>query len=241
MAFAADVRTISGDLYNVWRPVGWKADGTRRGVIYCHGGGGGYYGWWDLMHRLCEELGTIVVSPDLVDASLPVPGATWGNDVSMTKMGAAKTALAGLGCRSDKVFLTGASMGTITALNWLRENPTLVAGITGNVGAIDADDIHDNDRASQQANIRNAYGGLAGWNAAEPTKNPIKQMTAINATGVPILLESDTTDPFCLPALTTAFGQGVTKCQVIERTGPGHFATTLLTSTYVNFYRSLNA
>jgi pimeloyl-ACP methyl ester carboxylesterase len=114
------------------------------------------------------DAGFAVLVPDCAGS------ATFGSDAAQTALGAAVTwGLAQPGVKTDKVILFGTSMGTLTALNWARANPTKVAGYVGTLPAANMSDIHDNNRSALATVIEAAYGGASPYGTAKaPTTRP---------------------------------------------------------------------
>lgn len=154
----------AGERHVAMLPTPWLGDGTRRGVIVCHGYAsdaltpvsGGYLPQTAMLARS----GIPVLSADLGGSD------TWGNDASLAALSDAWSYLKGLGASPDGVLLFGGSMGALTALNWIRENPAEVEAVGLAVPALNLADLHDNDRGGVAASIEAAYGGAAGYAAA---------------------------------------------------------------------------
>jgi len=104
-------------------------NGTSHGVIVLHGHNGSSLqstvatsGFGAHVQALADA-GIMVLA---IDAGGPV---AWSSPAAMTAITSAYTWLTGAGgAHSGKVGLFGWSMGGLTALNWLKRNPSLVAG-----------------------------------------------------------------------------------------------------------------
>lgn len=190
----------SGEAYDVLLPKKWRPDGTRRGVIFCHGHDGNALSCQDNqpeVRRLAAR-GLAVLCTDLGGAR------TWGNPTALTRIDQAWTWMkANLGVATDQMLLYGGSMGASAALNYTRANPANVAAVAGVKPVLDIDDIHDNDRSGLAASIETAYGNLAGWDAAKATHNPATYAAALQ--GVPMRFWPSTNDPICLYSIAQSF------------------------------------
>ena len=154
-------------------------------------------------------------------------GSLWGNATAMTETAQLKTnaqsaALGGIGA-AGKVHLIGNSAGSLNALQYLKENPTLVQSCQCSLPMVDPQDIQTNDRGGigVAASITAAHGG-----AIPDARTPIKNTATYASAGVPIRLYYSETDPICLPAKVTSF---VSSCNVanIDAVSMGSVATGL--------------
>lgn len=136
----------------------YRRDGTKMGVIYCHGAGelaASPLGSVNSKIAEAQLLSQIAAQYPMAMADLGTweQGGTsdsnsWGNTNAQTRVGQLKTWLqsaSGGGAKSGKVALIGISMGATTALNYARNNPTQVVGVIGIIPVIDLDDIRTND------------------------------------------------------------------------------------------------
>ena len=81
-----------------------------------------------------------------------------------------------------------------------------VAAIALITPVVDVDDIHDNNRNGYAAEIEARYGGLAAFDAALPTHNPVA--FAGQLAGIPIKVWISSNDPVVIPATVDAFAAG---------------------------------
>lgn len=167
-------------------PIPFATDGTRRGLIVCHGRGvlaeagiGGAPIW--------TGVGLPNVTPDM--------GSTihWGNDASINRVTSAKGFLVAKGAKSDKALIVAISMGALSALSWARQNLSSVAAIALITPVVSLPDVHDNNLNGWAAEIESAYGGAAAYTAALPTHNPAQ--FAAQLAGIPIRAYYSTDDP----------------------------------------------
>lgn len=194
---------------------------NARGIMFCHGAAGSEASWFTFAGELMDMAsnGWVVYSPLLSGAS------PWGNDTSTTKLDAQWTAMqAAYPVKTDKLCIWCSSMGASTAINFARRNPTKVAAIGGTIPVLDQDDIHDNNRGSFAAAIETAYTNLAGWNAAEPTNNPINNAASLSA--IPMKFWTSSDDPVCLPAKATAWASAHGNTTLVDLGAIGHTVPT---------------
>lgn len=110
------------------------------GAIFCHGANGLYSdsqrtqsGLFNLCQRMAL-LGYHVFSSDWGGLQ------TWGNDVSVARIEAARQVLIGFGC-APKIVLTGASMGNLNIMRYMADHPDRVICGVGIIGAIDIEQM----------------------------------------------------------------------------------------------------
>lgn len=189
-------------------PKGYLRDGTRRGIVFCHGAG------------VTELYAIDQSSPNMaallraiVDAGYPVlaslcAGNNWGNDGGIAKVSAARTYLQGtLGAKSGKVILIGNSMGGCLSYAWARANLTSVACIVGILPVSDLNDIVTNNRGGLGAEASGAYSGGYSEATYGATHNPVN--FAAQLSGLPIQAWSASDDTIVVPSTVTAFAAGV--------------------------------
>lgn len=140
----------------------------KRGVVVLHGRGGRSHSWVTAPVAAIDALagaGYPVIIPDL-------GGDLWDAGVAQQRVTDAVTYLQGtLGAKSGTVLLFGYSMGSLTAVNWARANPTQAAAVAV-AAPISLADIHNGDRSGYAAEIEAAYGGAAAYAAAASAHDP---------------------------------------------------------------------
>lgn len=215
-------------------PRGHRADQSKRVVLSCHGSGGTAqtWAWTDVnsypINQWLARVGFPVLSCDFGGTN------TWGNDTSRTRVGDAFTfAQSKLGVKTDKVLLFGASMGTLTALNYARANPTKVAAIALALPITDLVDAHDNRGFT--AVTETAYGGTAAYNAAKAAHNPATNTADL--AGIPIKLWYTTDDPYAWPATVAAFDSALGSADAVSIGTGGHSTAGLDPSAVADFFR----
>jgi pimeloyl-ACP methyl ester carboxylesterase len=123
----------------------WSNGAGRPGILACHGRNQnvqlsfGSDPTWGDYHRALANAGFVILAVDLGFNS-------WSNNLTLRVLDQAYTYLTGI-TGGTKVGLMGTSMGTITALQWLRRHPTLVAGTWLSSTFVDLDTVR----------------GTAGW------------------------------------------------------------------------------
>jgi alpha-beta hydrolase superfamily lysophospholipase len=211
-------------------------DATRPAALFCHGRG-------TTPLEVTDPTWGQGVSKALAEAGYPVLAGTlsgtapWGNDASQAKLADARTYAQGtLGAASGKVGLVGLSMGALTALNWTRANPTLVACIALLIPVTDLDYLHANNVNGWAAEIEAAYTNLAGYNAAVATHDP-NQNTSSHASGPPIKVWYSSTDTSAVTARQQAFITAV-GCPSVSLGAVGHALTGLDAQQVVAFFQA---
>lgn len=210
-------------------PMVWEFAGTKRGVLSFHGATAG-------VGALDYFVGTLGGDSNYLSEPLGIPSfwgdfgnlvtypTSWGNDDSITAVGAAWTWMkANLGVKTDQVLLAAGSMGVIVALNWARQNPALVAALIGGIPVLDLNDIYQNNKGGYQGAIGAAYGvtyptALPGLSTHSPVAYPA------DVRGFPIRLYTSDNDPIAsntvaAQAWAAAVGSNVT---VISGGANGH-------------------
>jgi len=179
-------------------------------VVMIHGGGAGESGSFQFQDQRFSKItyGLAQAGFRVFEPALPTsPVAGCGNAAAVTALTNLRSWLiTNYGYRSNvRVGYVGLSVGMVEALVWSWNNPTLFAGIAGVVGATDLDSLHDrNALGVMAANIEAAYGGLAAWDAAKPTRDPHVNAALIRPLGDRIRIWFSTDDPVVLPAETRA-------------------------------------
>lgn len=193
-------------------PKRYRPDGTKVGVLYCHGRGGG-----------APEIRDPAVGPGMyrfmdaiVDAGYPVFSArlagpsTWGSAASVAQLSQARTYLQGaMGAKAGKVLLMCQSMGHITACAWAAQNPGAVAGIFASIPVCDLTDLYTNNRGGYAAEIDTALGATYSEAANGATINPATLASSGALNGIPWKAYYGTADTTVLPSTVTAFAASV--------------------------------
>lgn len=171
----------------------------RRAVIWCPGVGNTERTFVDPLRAVSEP-----IAKQHPICSFAAAG-TWGNDVSIARVEALRSWLAGAyGVDDASFFLVVVSHGAAIALNWARQHPELVEAVALVIPAVDVEDIRANNRGNNyQASIEAAYGDNATWQAQRATHNPMDY--AGELTGLPIKAWYADDDPICLASRVDAF------------------------------------
>lgn len=227
MAETTYPRSVSGYNTLLHLPRGFKdtANGASglRGVIIIHGHGGTCLqmaqgsAFADHPRKLADE-GFAVIGID-------VGGTSWFGPAAMTAVTTAYNELiTTLGCTGTKVGLMGWSMGGGTVLNWLKQNPALVACCWAWSPALDLDWLSmksgytppystDGDTASASWGTEIAAVHPSGYT----NSNPMTNTTSFK--GVCPIMVSHATDDATLPYHSSVYWIGqVNDPQVTLRT-----------------------
>lgn len=197
---------------------GWA--GGVRGVLYFHGAGGSATNCRDYSN--IGELNLInAIAECFPVLSIDAGGAqAWGNATAMLRAPDGRTHLQGTrGAKSGTVLAVGSSMGALTALNFAKANPTLVACVVGIIPVIDLNDMVTNNRAGTAAAINTAYSTYSEATHG-PTYNPANY-AATFATPTRLWYASD--DTTAIPGAVTAFD---TACAAASATSLGALGHT---------------
>jgi pimeloyl-ACP methyl ester carboxylesterase len=167
-------------------PKNWQRDGSKRGVIYCHGAGqdARAAAGWDKAQPNTPATNQRLLAGKIAAAGFPLVAIdagldAWGNDTAITAMGQAQTYLQGaLGAKAGKILMLGVSMGNLTALNYTRQNRALVAAVVGIMPLSDLNHYFVN--SGNAASVNAAYGGAYSdtTNAGGLWHNPTKYAAA---------------------------------------------------------------
>lgn len=189
-------------------PKNYIADGTKRGIIFCHGAGvTELYAIDQSSPNMAALLRAIVAVGYPVLAPL-CAGNNWANDSGIARVSLAKTYLQGtLGAKSGKVILIGNSMGGCLSYAWARANLTSVACIVGILPVSDLNDIVTNNRGGLGAQATAAYSGGYSEATYGATHNPVD--FAGQLSGLPIQAWSASDDTIVVPSTVAAFAAGV--------------------------------
>jgi hypothetical protein len=178
----------------LWLPDGYQRDGTRRGVVYCHGANeialtplsgslGNVAGLTALMQKVAQVYPVV-----MFDSGIYVDGVTnsfnnWGNPNGVTRMGQAITWLqdpSGGGAESGTVMVIGESMGHVLAMNYSQANASQIACIAGMIPVCDLDLIRDTFEPLGNHSISGAWA-TGTWTAPGTPPLPSGANPAIHA------------------------------------------------------------
>lgn len=136
-------------------------NGTRRGVVFCHGATGSAHGWVGpstaKQIRALSAAGYPIISADLSD---PIYArSNWGNDDHIDAIGDARSYLeANFGAKADKVILFASSMGTAGALAYAKQNLSTVLVVAAQIPVLDVNAMYVSDAGGFRSDIETAYG-----------------------------------------------------------------------------------
>lgn len=124
-----------------------------------------------------------VLSPELTGGStfgtnaIVVTGAAI--DDVITRSGEVAPKVPPFRNRTDKICLIGDGVGALDALNWAWRHQDKVMAIVLRAPVVALADYHTRNAGGQAAAIEAAYGGLAAFNAALPTHDPMQNLALI--------------------------------------------------------------
>lgn len=201
-------------------------DGTRRGVLCFHGHAGDCGQYQPASTSLGAHVEALVDYLDVVVLAIDdAGGAAWSDQTAMDRATDGYTYLTAR-AKSPKILVVGWSMGGLTALNWIKRNPTLVAA------AWLWAPCSDLDWANSTAAYSPAYGGTvannAGWTTEIGAAFPSYSSSSVGfrvrdeyaswrGLGIPIKVCHASDDATIPPAQSTAFVAGVNDAQVTSR------------------------
>lgn len=169
--------------------------------------------WWFSEDTLNGEI------RDITDRNIPVVTmgtlATWGNSAVRADMATLKTTAQTSFFGSGKVHLLGVSAGGLCALNFAKNNPTLVQSLSLLIPVIDPQAVYDGNLGGFQASISTAYGGRPA-NADTPSQN------AASFIGIPTKIWYSTSDTITSSSITTTFAAAA-GATAVSMGAVGHF------------------
>lgn len=142
-----------------------KPDPNKRAIIYAHGanGDGSQTLSWDTQSALTRFYGEIACQGYVILSGDWGGPHTYGNDTELAAMEAGWAWLQTSGlCATDKVILTGASMGMLSTSRFAAEHPASVAGLNCWIPAIDIDALRNSNALGLRDLINAAWGLTAG-------------------------------------------------------------------------------
>lgn len=180
----------------------WANPGTRPGVVFCHGAlesalsipNPNLAGQYPLLNALSSQF-----CVGIGDFS----GNAWGNSTAQSNVSSMITWMQSMGAKTGKVALVGVSMGTTTALNYAKANPSKVACVVSILPAVNVNDFAANNRDGLASTVNAAYGGTYNDSTMGATYNPY--VYASTFPSVPVALYYSTADSVALPTYVTSF------------------------------------
>lgn len=182
---------LANESYLLVRSGNYNRGQGLRGVIAIHGRNANSLVWtpgnYIGDHAKYLALGGYLVLS--IDAGGTVP---WANNTAMAAVDSAFTHLTTtLGCMPDKVCLLGWSMGGLTALNWLKRNPSKVKNLVAFAPGLNLDYFYDNN-STHAAEIDAAYGGSG--HAQYSGHNPQADAASYTGLGAKVHIYQGTAD-----------------------------------------------
>lgn len=211
-------------------------DGTKRGVIVCHGATAVETRFIDGVAPQQQRIVQAIAEAGYPCLAHRQVGDAWGNDAAIAKVALAKTFLQGtLGAKSGKIFLLGGSMGALLAMAYARANPTLVQGLILFLPVSDLQDIVTNNRGALAASANAAYSGGYSNATYGATHNPTT--FAATLSGIPVQTFYATDDTTVIPSTVTGVMTAIGGVDLHTVTG-GHADAAMsgvASSTIVSF------
>lgn len=227
----------------LWLPHGYKRDGTKRGVIFCHGAGelcaaplnypgAGKQAEASLLQQVASIYPTIIHDAGTFGSGGVLDSDSWGStnaqaetDLAINRLIAA----GGGGALNGPVLFIGFSMGHVLALNYAQAsagNRARVKAIVGVLPVNDLDDIRDNNRGGFQASISTAWN-RAPWTAPGTPALPAAANPALPANqtrwlDVPQRLYYASDDAICTPATVATMQANVPIISTVNLGVGGH-------------------
>lgn len=198
-------------------------------VVYCHGAGGnGFIDGADIRQDLIHHANRRMV----IHAGMQGDPYNWanpGNAGTTAGTGAISALISYMATTynadTSKVLFVADSMGAASAINWAVRNVSQFGGAVLRVPAFALQAIHDTNAASLAASMETAYGGLAGLQAAYPTRDALHPtfISNFNTLGITnrVRVMYNAADPVIAAANVLAF-RDATGVETIEMGGPSH-------------------
>lgn len=214
----------------------YAGDGTRRAILVCPGRGTAagststvFTGWVEPVTFALADAGFALLYADMGG------GFTHGNAAAGTATGQAKSyAASAYGAKSDKVGILGTSMGSLTALRYYMDNPTLVSCACFGVPDLNLQDVHDVTRTDLASEIETAHGGPSGYNSYLSAYNPSSHTSSF--TSLPMQIHYASNDPNFTAGVATSFCSA-TGAEAINMGAVGHNAQYMDPARAVAFFR----
>lgn len=225
---------MSGESDVLMWPDGYRRDGTKTGLVICHGAGelsssvlnppgsNKLAEAW-LITRLAQHFPLVAADHGIWAQGGTSDSNSWGNTNAQTRVGQAITWLqsaSGGGAKTGKVVMLGISMGHTVAFNYAKNNPANVAALVGIIPVCDLDDIRDNNRGSYRGSISTAWG-VGAWTAPGTPALPAGANPATDRGSFGTIphrtyySEADTIiNPVTVRALSTALGASSVATQI---------------------------
>lgn len=164
-----------------------KIKPNQRAIIYAHGANGDAK---EILNYTSHSTGLVKFFGQFARAGYVIFASdfgglqTYGNDTALTAMEAGWTWLQNSGlCATDKVILTGGSMGSLSCHRFAFAHPTQVAGMNLWIPAIDVEQARQNNPSGLRDLINTAWGLPAGsYTALDGTTVPARGNVLTRAT-----------------------------------------------------------
>lgn len=173
--------------------------------------------WWKLIDDAAHPDGDIT---KITDAGFPVGTIgtldTWGNPTQVANISTLISNMRSSGlARGGRVHLFGVSAGGLSAIQWARENPQLVATLQLLIPAHALQNTYDENRSGFQSVIGTAYGG-------RPTDDDDPLINAAELRGLKIRMYVSDNDAVTTPGESHLFAER-SGAERISMGSVGHF------------------
>lgn len=162
-------KDANNEYQQIWMPIEYNRDQTRRAIVWCHGAGSDFT--LGPIEKYIASNGFPIIACDLGGT------LTWGNDTSLQRITDKWTYMVtNYGVKPDKMILWGASMGSLTAMLYALDHPENVEALGVALPIMDPEDVRSNNRGGYQAAIEAVYGT---GTAVPDTKRPITRAASL--------------------------------------------------------------
>lgn len=215
-------------------------NGTRRGIVFCHGATGNASSWRAADNadkvRALAAAGYLVISADISAAAYG--GANWGNADHIDAIGDAVTYLRStFGASASPVGVFGSSMGACGALAYAKANLADVFAVAGQIPVLDVDDIYQNNKGGFRASIGTAYGVTYPTSLGDLSDHEAVSFSAPDLAGLPVHLWCASNDSVASTTATATAWDGAGSTKTVTNLGAvGHDAGTVDAQQVVQFF-----
>lgn len=151
---------------------------------------------------------------------------TWGNSLSLSRLGLYVQRLANRPDTTNEYALVSASMGGLVSFNFAAQAVKKPRAIVSVIPVINLNDIYLNNRDGYGAGIGAAYGGSYNEAMHGTTNNPYAMRDMDKLKDIPMLLFYGLTDTLCRPEFTEEFAAADPGNRILVPLESGHDYTS---------------